>query len=82
MYPTLPRTSNKLVYHNSLPIDVQLEKICLKFLHSCLNSSNEVVKSISLSSIQQVFQHLVRIIVICVINIRLCLICLDQISPL
>ena len=28
----------------------------------------------------KVFQHLVRIIVICVINIRLCLICLDQIS--
>ena len=41
--------------NNSLPIDVQLEKRCLKFLHSCLNSSNEVVKSISLSSIQQSF---------------------------
>ena len=37
--------------NNSLPIDVQLEKICLKLLHSCINSSNEVVKSISLSSI-------------------------------
>ena len=42
-----------------------------------------LVKSISLSSIQRVvFLHLVRIIVICVINIRLCLKCLDQISPL
>ena len=30
----------------------------------------------------KVFLHLVRIIVIWVINIRLCLICLDQISPL
>ena len=28
--------------NNSLPIDVQLEKRCLKFLHSCINSSNEV----------------------------------------
>ena len=41
--------------NNSLPIDVQLEKKSLKFLHSCLNRSNEVVKSISLSSIQQSF---------------------------
>ena len=81
----LPFTTHCRLLHtnnNSLPIDVQLEKRCLKFLHSCLNSSNEVVKSISLSSIQQSFQHLVRIIVICVINIRLCLICLDQIFPL
>ena len=40
--------------NNSLPIDVQLFlKRCLKFLHSCINSSNEVFKSISLSSIQQ-----------------------------
>ena len=44
----------------SLPIDVQLEKRCLKFLHSCLNSSNEVVKSISLSSIQQSFSTFVE----------------------
>ena len=41
--------------NNYLPIDVQLEKQCLKFLHSCINSSNEVVKSIYLSSIQQSF---------------------------
>ena len=54
----LPFTTHCRFLHtinNSLPIDVQLEKICLKFLHSCLNSSNEVVKSISLSSIQQSF---------------------------
>ena len=81
----LPFTTHCRFLHtinHSLPIDVQLEKRCLKFLHSCLSSSNEVVKSISLSSIQQGFSDLVRIIVICVINIRLCLICLDQISPL
>ena len=41
--------------NKSLPIDVQLEKICLNFLNSCINSSNEVVKSISLSSIQHGF---------------------------
>ena len=41
--------------NNSLPIDVQLEKKCLKFWHSCINCSNAVVKSISLSSIQQSF---------------------------
>ena len=54
----LPFTTHCRFLHtinNSLPIDVQLEKRCLKFLHSCLNSSNEVVKSISLSSIQQSF---------------------------
>ena len=54
----LPFTTHCRFLHtinNSLPIDVQLEKICLKFVHSCLNSSNEVVKSISLSSIQQSF---------------------------
>ena len=69
--------------NNSLPIDVQLEKRCLKFLHSCLNSSNEVVIKVFLyHQSNKVFQHLVRIIVICVINIRLCLICLDQISSL
>ena len=33
--------------NNYLPIDVQLEKICLKYLHSCINSSNEVVKGIN-----------------------------------
>ena len=38
--------------NNYFPIDVQLEKkFCLKCLHSCITSSNEVVKSISLSSI-------------------------------
>ena len=52
----LPFTTHYRFLHtinNSLPIDVQLEKRCFNFLHSCLNSSNEVVKSISLSSIQQ-----------------------------
>ena len=39
----------------SLPIDVQLERKKFNFLNSCINSSNEVVKSISLSSIQQRF---------------------------
>ena len=31
------------IINNSSPIDVQLEKRYLKFLHSCINSSNEVV---------------------------------------
>ena len=57
-------------------------KKCLTFLHSCINSSNEVLKVFLYHQSNKVFQHLVRIIVICVINIRLCLICLDQISPL
>ena len=65
--------------NNSLPIDAQLEIFLLKCLHSCLNSSNEVFLC---RQSNKVFQHLVRIIVIGVINIRLCLICLDQISPL
>ena len=45
----LPFTTNCPFLHtinNYLPIDVQ-------FLHSCTNSSNELVKSISLSSYQQ-----------------------------
>ena len=42
------------IINNYLPINVQLEEKNVKsFLHSCINSSNEVVKSISLSSIQQ-----------------------------
>ena len=45
----LPFTTHCRFLHtinNSLPIDVQLEKKgCLKFLHSCINSSNEVDKS-------------------------------------
>ena len=51
----LPFTTHCRFLHtinNSLPIDVQLEKICLKCLHSFINSSNEVVKSISLSPIK------------------------------
>ena len=39
----LPFTTHCRFLHtinNSLPIDVQLEKRCLKFFHSCLNSSN------------------------------------------
>ena len=38
--------------NNSLPIDIALEKRCLKFLWSCINSKNYVVKSVSLSSLR------------------------------
>ena len=40
--------------NNYLPIDVQFKKKLFK-MHSCINNSNKVVKSISLSSIQQSF---------------------------
>ena len=59
----LPFTTHCRFLHtinNALPIDVQFGKICLKFLHSCINGLNEIY----LSSIQQFFLHLVRIIVI------------------
>ena len=78
----LPFTTHCRFLHtinNFLPIDVQLEKKCLKFLHSC---PMKLLQVFLYHQSNQLFQHLVRIIVICVINIRLCLICLDQISPL
>ena len=48
-----PKTHCRFLHtvNNSLPIDIALEKRCLKFLWSCMNSNNDVVKSVSLSSI-------------------------------
>jgi len=49
----LPHTTHCRFLHtinNSLPIDIALEKRCLKFLWSCMNSNNDIVKSVSLSS--------------------------------
>ena len=40
------------VINDSLPIDIILEKRCLKFIWSCINSSNQTVKSLSLSNIK------------------------------
>ena len=37
--------------NNSLPIDIMLEKGCLKFIWSCINSNNTIVKSVSSSAI-------------------------------
>ena len=50
----LPHTTHCRFLHtinNSLPIDIALEKRCLKFLWSCMNSNNDVVKSVFLSLI-------------------------------
>ena len=38
--------------NDTLPIDISLEKRCIKFLWTSLNSSNDVVKLITLSSIK------------------------------
>ena len=38
--------------NDSIPIDVILEKRCIKFLWSSINSFNQIVKSLSLSSIK------------------------------
>ena len=68
--------------NNSFPIDVQLGKNMLK--HSCIVVETALMKLLKVFLYHQsykVFLHLVRIIVIYVINIRLCVICLDQISP-
>ena len=43
------------LHRRSNEVMSDLKKICLTFLHSCISSSSEVVKSISLSSIQQSF---------------------------
>ena len=46
----LPNTTHCKYRHtinNSLPIDLMLEKRCLKCIWSCINSSNTIVKSVS-----------------------------------
>lgn len=39
------------VLSNTLPVDLLLEKRCIKFIWSCINSNNPIVKSVTLSSI-------------------------------
>ena len=49
----LPNTTHcKYLYtiNNSLPIDLVLEKRCLKFIWSYINSNNTIVKSVSTCS--------------------------------
>ena len=46
----LPNTTHCKYLHtinNSLPIDFMLEKRCLKFIWSCINSNNTIVKDVS-----------------------------------
>ena len=50
----LPNTTHCKYLHtinNSLSIDLVLEKRCLKFIWSCINSNNTIVKSVSSSAI-------------------------------
>ena len=44
--------------NNSLPIDLKLEKRCLKFIWSCINSNNTIVKSVSSSAIMYSYSSL------------------------
>ena len=37
--------------NSSLPIEIALEKRCAKFIHSCLNSNNLIIKTTSISDI-------------------------------
>ena len=49
----LPNTTHCKFLHtitNSLPFDLMLEKRCLKFIWSCINSNNTIVKSVSSSA--------------------------------
>ena len=50
----LPNTTHCKYFYtiiNSLPIDLMLEKRCLKFIWSCSNSNNTIAKSVSSSAI-------------------------------
>ena len=54
----LPNTNHCNLLHtinNCLPIDVILEKRCAKFVWSCINSKNNIVKSISTSATSNPF---------------------------
>ena len=37
--------------NSSLPIEIALEKRCAKFIHSCLNGNNLIIKTTSISAI-------------------------------
>ena len=57
----LPNTTHCKYLHtitNSLPIDLMLEKRCLKFIWSCINSNNTIVKSVSSSVIMESYSSL------------------------
>ena len=50
----LPNTTHcKLLstINSSFPIEIALEKRCAKFIHSCLNSNNLIIKTTSISAI-------------------------------
>ena len=44
--------------NNSLTFDFMLEKRCLKFIWSCINSNNTIVKSVSSSAIMYSYSSL------------------------
>jgi hypothetical protein len=50
----LPRTHCNLLHviNSTLPIDIMIEKRTVKFIWSCINSRNDIVKSVALSSIR------------------------------
>ena len=57
----LPNTTHCKYLHtinNSLPIDLMLEKRCLKFIWYCINSNNTIVKSVSSSAIMYSYSSL------------------------
>ena len=56
--------------NSSLPIEIALEKRCAKFIHSCLNGNNLIIKSTSISAITLIDFSLQITIDIFVINIR------------
>ena len=56
----LPNTTHcKYIYasNNSLPIDLMLKKRCLRFIWSCINSNNTIVKSVSSSAIMYSYMY-------------------------
>ena len=57
----MPNTTHCKYLHtinNSLPIDIVLEKRCLKFILSCINSNNTIVKSVCSSAIMYSYLNL------------------------
>ena len=51
-------TKDIYTINNSLPIDLVFEKSCLKFIFSCTNSNNTIVKSVSSSAIMYSYSTL------------------------
>ena len=58
---SIPYTTHSRFLHtinDSLPIDILLEKRCLKFIWFCLNSDNNIIKNVTASSLKHSYSNL------------------------